>query len=200
MSKITDLKDELAQYKQSLEAAKLENNSAAVKEFEAAISEVEAEIKGLESEADNKPEKPKKADKPEKKPKAKKPEKKVKEPKPEKAFKKAKKETPPCDELATAWEKRMSAVRKASKTKTTPITKIIATKMEGVVKSVIAYNKKKGGDLNLSDIRDAVKLLATGLDKLKEAIKGEFSDTFIDAFEKDMMKIIKALEKAENSK
>lgn len=100
-----------------------------------------------------------------------------------------------CDELGEAYKKRMKAVKKAAKQKTTPITKILADKMEGVVKSAIAYDKRSDSNMDIKELKEAVNILAKGLDKLKAALNADLKDDFINKFKEDLMTIIKALEK-----
>lgn len=101
-----------------------------------------------------------------------------------------------CDELGKAYKKRMKAVKAASGKRTTPIGKILADKMEGVVKSVIAYDKRTpASNLDLGELKKAVDMLAKGLDKLTEALNADLGDNFIQKFKEDLSKIIKALEK-----
>jgi uncharacterized phage infection (PIP) family protein YhgE len=182
-SKLEELKSDLKELRQSLKAAEQEKNEALVKMFSDEIESYEKEIADEEQKESARDEKPvkEKAEKPVKE-KAEKP---VKE----------KKKVPDCDELAAAWKKRMSAVKKASGKRTAPIGKILADKMEGVVKSVIAYDKRsQTSNLDLGELKKAVDMLAKGLDKLTEALNADLGDSFIQKFKEDLSKIIKALE------
>jgi uncharacterized phage infection (PIP) family protein YhgE len=190
-SKLEELKSDLKELRQSLKAAEQEKNEALVKMFSDEIESYEKEIADEEQKESARDEKPvkEKAEKPVKE-KAEKP---VKE-KAEKPVKE-KKKVPDCDELAAAWKKRMSAVKKASGKRTAPIGKILADKMEGVVKSVIAYDKRsQTSNLDLGELKKAVDMLAKGLDKLTEALNADLGDSFIQKFKEDLSKIIKALE------
>jgi len=192
-SKLEELKSDLKELRQSLKAAEQEKNEALVKMFSDEIESYEKEIADEEKKESAKDEKPKK----EKAEKEKKTNAGVKKAKKEKAEKpvKEKKKVPDCDELAAAWKKRMSAVKKASGKRTAPIGKILADKMEGVVKSVIAYDKRsQTSNLDLGELKKAVDMLAKGLDKLTEALNADLGDNFIQKFKEDLSKIIKALE------
>jgi hypothetical protein len=126
---------------------------------------------------------------------AKKSTKKVKAAPKAKAPAKAKVKKPDCDELAKAWDKRRSTAKTAANKKTKSILERAADKMEDIVHSAVAYNKDKGGEINVEELKKAVAVMVKALDALKDALKGEFEDTHIDNFKADMNKFIVAAEK-----
>jgi hypothetical protein len=108
-------------------------------------------------------------------------------------------EKPDCNELAEAWEKRRKAAKTSAGKKTAPIMKRAADGMEKIVRAGIQYNKDKGGDLHVEKLKEAVKSMTEALDMFKEALNGEFEDTYIDNFKRDMLNILKAVEKKAKS-
>ena len=107
---------------------------------------------------------------------------------------------PDCKELLSAWEGRKKAAKESAGKKTAPVMKRAAETMGNIVKAGVAYNKKQGGDLQIKQLKDAVKAMVDALDAFKDALKGKLEDTYIDKFKSDMKEILKAAEEASEGK
>lgn len=184
MKKSEQLKKQIAEFKEVLAGTTDSEERAAI---ERGISKLEKKLKEAE-EAEKVPEKPKK----EKKVAKKVVEKKEKVQKIHAETKKPLEEVS-CEELKAAYEKRRAAAKLNKGKKTKPVLMKVAHNVEAAIKTAVAYNKKKG-DLNVPKLRRAVKSFKGSLSELKEALAGDFEDTFIDKFSEDMEKVLKALE------
>lgn len=189
----SEIKSKIAQYEKVLagstdaqEKTAIQNGIAKLK---IKLKEAEESEKTPEPKVEVKKEEKKEIAKPVVKVEPKKEEKKAKK-------KKSKKDDDfDCEEAERLMKERRAKAKESADKKTQPILKIMADKMESVVKSAIHYNDVQGNAQKPEKLKQAVGLIEKAMHLLKDGTNPELEDKYIDEMVSSLKKIIEQLTK-----